>query len=203
MLLFQSRFHEGLVSGEITLTFRLWPTSRVKSGSRYRCHPIGVLVVDAVDRVPIGKISHLEAQKAGFPGSAELVEYLQGFSKTPLSDSSEVFRVALHFGGEGDFAAESQDAEVTDEAFQQLSSKLARMDSSSQCGPWTRATLDLIEQHPHNAASKLAAMVGRETKPFKGDVVKLKKLGLTQSFEIGYDLTPRGRVFLDRLRRTA
>ena len=202
MLLFQSRFHTGLVSGEITLTFRLWPTSRVKPGSRYRCHPIGVLVVDAVDRVPVATISNLDAKRAGFPGKAALVEYLQGFSKTTLSESSEVFRVALHFGGEGDFSTESQDDKVTDEAFEQLTSKLARMDSSSQCGPWTRTTLDLIEQHPRTAASKLAAMVERDTRPFKADVVKLKKLGLTQSFEVGSDLTPRGRAFLDRLRKS-
>ncbi len=200
MLLFQSRFHKGLVSGEISLTFRLWPRSRVRPGSRYRCHPIGVLVVDAVDRVRIAKITDLEAQKAGFPGRSALREYLQGFSKMPLTASSEVFRIALHYGGEGDFSAVAQDAQITDEAFEELAARLARMDSSSNCGPWTRDTLDLIERHPRTAASRLAAMVQRETKPFKADVVKLKKLGLTQSFEVGYDLTPRGRVFWNRLR---
>ncbi len=160
-------------------------------------------MVDAVDRVRIGKITDLEAQKAGFPGKSALREYLQGFSKTPLSGSTEVFRVALHFGGEGDYSAAAQDAKITDEAFEQIAARLARMDSSGQSGPWSRETLDLIERHPRTAASRLAAMVQRETKPFKADVVKLKKLGLTQSFEIGYDLTPRGRVFLNRLRGTA
>lgn len=74
------------------------------------------------------------------------------------------------------------------------------MDSSSSSGPWTLETLGLIEKHPRIAASRLARMVRRETKPFKTDVVKLKKSGLTQSFEVGYDLTPRGRAFLARLR---
>ena len=46
------------------------------------------------------------------------------------------------------------------------------------------------------AASKLAARVGRETLPFKTDVRKLKKLGLTQSFEVGYELSPRGLAYL-------
>jgi hypothetical protein len=46
------------------------------------------------------------------------------------------------------------------------------------------------------AASKLARSLGRETLPFKVDVRKLKKLGLTQSFEVGYGLTPRGETFL-------
>jgi hypothetical protein len=62
--------------------------------------------------------------------------------------------------------------------------------------PWTAATLALIEEHPRVVASRLAKMVGRETAPFKVDVRKLKKLGLTQSFEIGYEISPRGRAYL-------
>jgi hypothetical protein len=39
-------------------------------------------------------------------------------------------------------------------------------------------------------------MLGRETHALKADIVKLKKLGLTQSFEVGYELSPRGAAFL-------
>jgi hypothetical protein len=81
-----------------------------------------------------------------------------------------------------------------------LSQKLQKLDASSEAGPWTSQTLTLIEQHPHVAASRLAKMVQRETKPFKANVVKLKRLGLTQSFEIGYEISPRGRVFLEKSR---
>jgi hypothetical protein len=42
-------------------------------------------------------------------------------------------------------------------------------------------------------------MVGRERLPFKADVRRLKELGLTESLEIGYRLSPRGRRVLDRL----
>ena len=45
---------------------------------------------------------------------------------------------------------------------------------------------------------KLAKSIGRETEPFKIDVRKLKKLGLTQSFEVGYGLSPRGQAFLKK-----
>jgi len=60
-----------------------------------------------------------------------------------------------------------------------------------------------IEKHPQIAASKLAAKVGRETAPFKVDVRKLKKLGLTQSFEVGYEISPRGRAYLDAAKKRA
>ena len=42
-----------------------------------------------------------------------------------------------------------------------------------------------------------AAGFGRETLPFKTDVRKLKNLGLTDSLEVGYRLSPRGRAYLE------
>ena len=42
-------------------------------------------------------------------------------------------------------------------------------------------------------------MVGREKPPFKRDVRKLKELGLTESLERGYRLSPRGRAVLERM----
>jgi hypothetical protein len=39
-------------------------------------------------------------------------------------------------------------------------------------------------------------LAGRERAPFKLDVRKLKNLGLTESLEIGYRLSPRGRAYL-------
>lgn len=74
------------------------------------------------------------------------------------------------------------------------------MDERSSHGPWTAAALDLIARSPRTAASRLARVLRRETRSLKADVVKLKKLGLTQSLEVGYELTPRGRAFLKRFR---
>jgi hypothetical protein len=68
-------------------------------------------------------------------------------------------------------------------------------------GTWTIPTLRLIRRRPRIAASRLAASLGRERDPFKIDVRKLKRLGLTQSFEVGYELSPRGRALLEALGR--
>ncbi len=68
-------------------------------------------------------------------------------------------------------------------------------------GEWTLPTLRLIRRRPRVAASVLARTLGRERDPFKVDVRKLKRLGLTQSFEVGYELSPRGRAFLAQLPR--
>ena len=197
VLLFKKPFHAGLVSGAITITFRRWQRPHVRPGGRYRCHPIGVLAVDALDVVTVASISADEAGRAGFPTREALIAYLAELG--PVDDDTTVHKVVLHHGGDGDRVELALEADLTAEDVATIRDKLARMDAS---GPWTKKTLALIEKNPRVAASKLAAKLGRETLPFKADVVKLKKLGLTQSFEVGYEISPRGRAYLEKTRRS-
>jgi hypothetical protein len=192
MLLFQKRFHEGLVSGEIRLTFRRWDKPRVKPGGRYRCHPIGVLEVDRIERVRVRDISPKDARLSGFATRDELIEYL-GAVAGEVTPVTEVFRVELHHGGDGDRVEIALDDRLSPEQISEIAAKLAKLDAAE---PWTRRTLSLIERHPRVAASELARKLAREKLSFKADVRKLKRLGLTQSFEVGYELSPRGRAFV-------
>jgi hypothetical protein len=193
MLLFKKRFHAGLVSGEITLTFRRWEKPHVRAGGRYRCHPIGVIEVDRVDTVRVRDITERDARRTGLASRAELLTYLREAKEGRFGGATEVFRVEIHHGGDGDRMPIALESDLSAEDIEAIANKLARMDSRR---PWTSDTLALIDRYPRVAASKLAARVGRETLPFKVDVRRLKKLGLTQSFEVGYELSPRGRAFL-------
>lgn len=191
MLLFKKPFHEGLKSGAITLTYRRWKKPHVRAGGRYRCHPIGVLEVDAVSQVKVASIRARDAARAGFASRDALVAYLAELG--PLDDDTEVYRVELHYGGDGDRVEIALDDDLGPDDVAAIGARLAKMDGDA---PWTRVVLALIDARPRVAASKLAAELGRETAPFKVDVRKLKKLGLTQSFEVGYELSPRGRAYL-------
>ncbi len=191
MLLFKKAFWPGLESGAITLTFRRWQKPHVKPGGRYRCHPIGVIEVDAIALVPVRTISPADAVKAGFPTRQALVDYLAELG--PLDDETPVYRVEMHHGGDGDRVSLALQAELTAEEVEVIRGKLARMDRET---PWTAKTLAIIGKHPRVAASRLALELKRETQPFKTDVRKLKKLGLTQSFEVGYEIAPRGAAYL-------
>ena len=71
--------------------------------------------------------------------------------------------------------------------------RLDRMDARAT-DPWTMATLRLIGEQPGVVSTVLAEQLGRERFPFKADVRKLKALGLTESLEVGYRLTPLGRA---------
>ncbi|HEY1557768.1 MAG TPA: hypothetical protein VGF94_23210 [Kofleriaceae bacterium] len=198
MLLFKKAFHAGLVSGAVRLTFRAWDKPHVRAGGRYRCHPIGVLEVDRVSTIRVHDIPEADARLAGFASRDELIAYMNaGPRGAALDPGREVFRVELHHGGDGDRVAAALEPPTADE-LAAIRSRLARFDREHA---WTLRTLRLIERHPHVAASKLAAELGRETQPFKIDVRKLKKLGLTQSFEVGYELSPRGRVVVASYQR--
>jgi Mn-dependent DtxR family transcriptional regulator len=62
--------------------------------------------------------------------------------------------------------------------------------------PWAWRTLELIGRRPHVRAADLARTLARERAPFKADVRRLKRLGLTRSHEVGYELTALGRAVL-------
>ena len=196
MLLFKKPFHAGLVSGAITLTFRRWQKPHVRPGGRYRCHPIGVLEVDAVALVPVAAITVDDATRAGFATRDALVDYLAELG--PLTPATEVYRVALHHGGDGDRVELALADALSAADVEAIRARLAKLDRETK---WTAKTLAIIDAHPRVAASQLAKQLRRDTLPFKIDVRKLKKLGLTQSFEVGYELSPRGRAYLAATKR--
>lgn len=57
--------------------------------------------------------------------------------------------------------------------------------------------LALIAARQEMPAEELAAARGEERLPFKRRVRRLKELDLTESLDVGYRLSPRGRAYLD------
>ena len=69
--------------------------------------------------------------------------------------------------------------------------RLDRMDrAADQPGPGQ--ALEQIARHPGVVSTELAAAAGQERAYFKLRVRRLKALGLTESLEVGYRLSPRG-----------
>lgn len=193
-MLFQARFWPLILDGSVTVTFRRWKRQQVIAGRRYRTgHRIVgriMIEVDAVRVVDPTKITNADARRAGFPDAATLVAQLRG-------DDLPVYRIAFHVVDEPDpRTVLAETAELTTADRDDLQRRLDRLDRASKIGPWTRAVLDVIAEQPATRAADLAAGFGRETLPFKNDVRKLKNLGLTESLEVGYRLSPRGRAFL-------
>jgi hypothetical protein len=180
--------------GSVTLAFRRWRKQDVKPGAQFKS-AAGVLRVGSVEVVDPEEITDAEAVLAGHPDAGSVRRRLAGEEGWP------VYRVTLTWAGEDPRIALRESDDLSDEDVAALDVRLERLDRASSHGPWTMRTLDLIRQHPQRRAPDLAAMEGRETAPFKIDVRKLKNLGLTISFAVGYDLSPRGIAYLARTTR--
>ncbi|MGI9596567.1 MAG: hypothetical protein ACR2QK_10425 [Acidimicrobiales bacterium] len=191
---FTKPFWDGIADGSITVAFRTWKTPTVVAGRPYRTGG-GRLEVVSVDGIEPSAITKADAHRAGYRSIDEVVDQLN-----PGRDRS-LYRVRFRLIDEPDPRDQlASQQNLSGDDIADIAARLARLDRASRSGPWTAQTLDLIERHPARRAPDLAEMVGRETKPFKLDVRKLKNLGLTTSLKIGYELSPRGRAFLDSAR---
>jgi len=189
-MLFTSDALPGLADGSITLTFRTWTRPQVKLGGRYRTGGL-LLEVLALSQVSTASITDADALRAGSSSAGRLRSRLDA-----QGQDSRVWRVEFKCVGEDDRIARRNDSALNSEKLAKLQSRLKRMDGASSTGAWTEETLQLIAAHPGVVSTRLAERMKMERQAFKIKVRKLKDLGLTESLEIGYRLSPLGEAFL-------
>ena len=185
-MLFRLETLRGIEAGEVTLAFRRWRHPTVRAGGTLRTRA-GVLAIESVEPVKEAAITDAEARRAGAADRAELIAQLR--------PEGTLYRIEFRLAGPDPRIALRERADLDDEERAAIDARLAHFDAASRHGPWTARVLDLIAERPATRAPELAAELGRETAPFKADVRKLKELGLTESLERGYRLSPRGRAY--------
>lgn len=183
---------DAIQRGDVTLQFRRWKRPTVKSGGTLKT-AVGVIGIDRVEPVTRTAINDRDVQRAGFTSRKELLSSLEG-------RTGRVYRIALHYKGEDPRVSLRKRKISSQEDMAKLIEKLARVDQASRGGPWTKEYLELIGANHGVVAAALADRVGMKKGPFKARVRRLKELGLTESLEIGYRLSPRGRSYLARLK---
>jgi hypothetical protein len=177
-------------AGDIDVAFRRWERPRLRVGTRMRT-AVGLVEVTSVDRVPVGSLTAADARRAG---AASLVALRQGLDR--LHSDRPVYRIGLRYAG-ADPRQALREAVPDAAEIGAIGAWLDRLDRASPSGPWTRATLLLIDELPTTRAPDLAQRMGRDTASFKQNVRKLKERGLTESLDIGYRLSARGAAVLD------
>jgi hypothetical protein len=191
-MLFRQRFLDGIRTGSITLAFRRWRRPSVKSGGTLLT-PIGQLEIAAVERVSEASISHEDARRAGYASIDTLLADLRH------GREGHVYRIQL-----GTLRADPRIAlrnAVSDRtALASVIERLTRLDHRAPGGAWTSRVLDIIATHPAVRAGHLCDLVGMEKPEFKVNVRKLKGLGLTESLDTGYRLSPLGQAVRAALR---
>ncbi len=69
---FTRRLHNGIRSGDITCTIRIWQRPRVKVGGAYKLEG-GAVIVDSIESISLSAITPELAQESGFTDVADLL----------------------------------------------------------------------------------------------------------------------------------
>lgn len=186
-MLFKQAILERIARGEVKIAFRRWQRPSVQAGTRLHT-AIGLLAIESVQPVQNSALSEASARSAGYADLAALQKDLRA--------DGRLYRITFSLAGADPRIALRNDATIDDN----LLTKLARLDTATKDGPWTELVLRLIAANPEKRATDLSARLGLEKEWFKLNVRKLKNLGLTESLETGYRISPRGRALLRRLK---
>jgi hypothetical protein len=184
-MLFKQSILNGIAEGRITLAFRRWRRPTVKAGGTLKT-PTGVLHIKSVDATDESQLTLRAAKQAGFNSVSDLL--------ASLGDrSGQLYRIKFKRSGDDPRIALREKDDLRGDEIEEL---LSRLDRLAKVGPWTIPVLRLIEKFPTLRAVEIARRSGYEKEWLKLNIRKLKNLGLTESLQVGYRLSPRGRAFL-------
>ena len=186
-MLFRQDILQGIAEGRVTLAFRRWRRAPPADGSSLRS-PVGVLRLDRVTIVDEGDITAEDIRRTGMTADD---------LRASIGGEGSLLRIELHLAGDDPRIALREQLPEHAE-LETIVVRLARIDAASAT-PWAKRYLQLIADQPAVVSRVLAAQVDAEVPPFKRRVRQLKELGLTESLEVGYRLSPRGRAVLERL----
>jgi hypothetical protein len=193
-MLFRGDDVKGIFAGDITLAFRRWKRPSVKAGGTLRV-PGGMLAIESVEIIEPSDISDADARRAGRKSRdsllAELAKYADG----------KLYRIRFRLAGGDERVALREQTELGENELNAVLKSLSRLDRhGGSAGAWTRKVLGAIARSPGQRAADLAATLGYEKMWLKTHVRKLKTLGLTESLEVGYRISPRGRKVLTAMK---
>ena len=89
-MVFTRRLRDGVRSGEITCSVRIWQSPRVKAGNRYRMDE-GQIEVDSIEPIGFPDITPELARASGFLGVLDLLKVAKH------GRGEKVYLVRFHF----------------------------------------------------------------------------------------------------------
>ena len=90
---FSRELRAGVISGDITVSFRLWQRPRVKTGGRYPVGP-AVIEVDSMELVPFSTVTASDVVRSGEPDRETLRR--RTAHAGPVDDATLVYRIEFH-----------------------------------------------------------------------------------------------------------
>ena len=90
---FSEDLRANLVSGDITVTFRLWRRAKVKAGGRYRVGT-GCIEVESIELVPFASIDETDLRLSGETDLDSLRH--RAAHASPIRDETLLYRIQFH-----------------------------------------------------------------------------------------------------------
>jgi len=90
---FSRELRSDVLSGQITVSFRLWRRPQVKPGGRYRVEA-GHIEVDSIDLVPFSSIDEADLRRSGETDLEALRR--RAAHAGPIGDETLVYRIEFH-----------------------------------------------------------------------------------------------------------
>lgn len=90
---FSRELRDGVMSGDITVSFRLWRRAQVREGGRYPVGP-ALIEVDSVELVPFASITEADIRLSGEKDRESLRQ--RAAHAGPIADDTLVYRVEFH-----------------------------------------------------------------------------------------------------------
>ncbi len=180
-MLLNNKTLEAIIKGEISVVFRVWKRPTVKTGGTLTTRK-GLMFIDNVEQIDRSKVTVKDIKNAGLSSRDEVCE---------VDREGDFYRITLHYHGEDPRIALRENLDK--KQLQIVCDKLNKM------GDWTNQYLRMIHDQPNIHAQILADSAGLEKAKFKGQVRRLKTLGLTESLRPGYKLSIRGEKVLKLL----
>src|SRR5580658_684691 len=97
MVEFSRELRDQVITGDITVSFRLWRRPKVKAGGRYPVGPARI-EIDSVELMPFASIAPADLRRSGEPDLESLRR--RAAHAGPVADETLLCRVEFHLVGE-------------------------------------------------------------------------------------------------------
>jgi hypothetical protein len=90
---FSRELRDDVISGDITVSFRLWRRPQVRAGGRYPVGPVQI-EVDSVELMPFAAITPADIRRSGEQDRESLRQ--RAAHAGPIADDTLLYRVEFH-----------------------------------------------------------------------------------------------------------
>ena len=90
---FSPELRDGVASGRITLSFRLWQRPKVKVGGRYATAGVRI-EIDSMEMVPFSSVTPADVRRSGEKDRESLRQ--RTAHAGPIDDDTLVYRIEFH-----------------------------------------------------------------------------------------------------------